>query len=151
MILADPFSRLPDPEYHAEFYRDVAVKRAIAWVIDTLVISLMVLLVVPFTAFIALFFLPVMFLFLGFLYRWATLTSGSATWGMRIVAIEFRRHDGQRFDPLTAFLHTLGYTISVSMIFPQLISAALMAVGGRAQGLSDLALGTVAINRAAMH
>ncbi len=149
MIVADPLSRLPDPDYHAEFYRDVPMKRLIAWFIDTVLIALVVLLIVPFTAFVALFFLPMVFLAVSFMYRWVTLTSGSATWGMRLMAIEFRRHDAARFDALTAFLHTLGFTVSISMVIPQLISIALMVTGARAQGLSDMALGTVALNRAA--
>ncbi|OIQ74601.1 RDD family protein [mine drainage metagenome] len=149
MIVADPLSRLPDPDYHAEFYRDVPMKRLIAWFIDSVLIALVVLLIVPFTAFVALFFLPMVFLAVSFMYRWVTLTSGSATWGMRLMAIEFRRHDGARFDALTALLHTLGFTVSISMVIPQLISIALMVTGARAQGLSDMALGTVALNRAA--
>jgi uncharacterized RDD family membrane protein YckC len=66
---------------------------------------------------------------------------------MRLAAIEFRRFDGGPLDPLTAFLHTLGYTVSWAMVLPQLASIACMLVTPRGQGLSDLVLGTVAINR----
>jgi hypothetical protein len=120
MISATPYARLPDPEFQAEFYRDVPAKRLFAWVVDTFAVAVR-----------------------------ATLTSGSATWGMRLAAIEFRRIDGSRFDAITAFLHTLGYTLSISSVLPQLASMVLMATGPRAQGLSDLVLGTVAINRVA--
>lgn len=149
MISATPYARLPDPEFQAEFYRDVPAKRLFAWAVDTFAVAVMTAVIVPLTAFIALFFLPVLFLTVNFLYRWATLTSGSATWGMRLAAIEFRRIDGSRFDGVTAFLHTLGYTLSISSVLPQMASMVLMATGPRAQGLSDLVLGTVAINRAA--
>ncbi|MBI1218051.1 MAG: RDD family protein [Rhodobacteraceae bacterium] len=148
MLSAAPYARLPDPDFQAEFYRDVPAKRLFAWAIDTVVVAVMVALIVPLTAFVALFFLPLLFLTLNFLYRWVTLSSGSATWGMRLAAIEFRRIDGTRFDAITAFLHTLGYTLSISSVLPQLVSVVLMATGPRAQGLSDLVLGTVAINRA---
>ncbi|WP_127900568.1 RDD family protein [Solirhodobacter olei] len=147
MYRADPYDRLPDPEFQAEFYRDVPMKRAFAWVVDTILIVLLTAIVVPFTAFIALFFLPALFLVLNFLYRWVTISTRSATWGMRLAAIEFRRLDGAPFDPMTAFLHTLGYTISCAMVLPQLASIGAMLVTARGQGLSDLILGTVAINR----
>lgn len=147
MYAREPYSRLPDPEYQAEFYRDVAPKRAIAWVVDTILIALLTAIVIPFTAFIALFFLPALFLALNFLYRWVTLSTRSATWGMRLTAIEFRRLDGGPFDPATAFLHTLFYTVSWAMVLPQLISIGCMLVTPRGQGLSDFLLGTVAINR----
>jgi hypothetical protein len=46
-------------------------------------------------------------------------------------------------------LHTLGYTLTIATLLPQLLSIALMLTGARGQGLSDLVLGTVAINRPA--
>ena len=147
MFSAKPYSQLPDPEFQAEFYRDVAVKRALAWVVDTILVALLTALVVPFTAFVALFFLPVLFLTLNFVYRWVTITTRSATWGMRLVSIEFRRFDGEHFDTITAFLHTLGYTVSAAMVLPQLVSIGFMLMTPRGQGLSDMILGTVAINR----
>jgi uncharacterized RDD family membrane protein YckC len=140
---------LPDPVYQQEFYADVPLKRALAWIVDSLVIALATLLIVPLTAFTALFFLPLLLLSVSFVYRTATLAGGSATWGMRLMAIEFRDHRGRRFDLATAALHTLGYTLTISMILPQLLSMALMAMGPRGQGLTDLVLGSVAINRPA--
>lgn len=147
MLNADPYGRLPDPEFQADFYVGVAPKRAVAWLVDTILVALLTAVVVPFTAFVALFFLPVLFLVLNFLYRWVTLSTRSATWGMRLGAIEFRRIDGTPFDPATAFLHTLGYTVSMAMVLPQLFSIGLMLIYPRGQGLTDLVLGTVAINR----
>jgi len=85
----------------------------------------------------------------GFLYRWATLSGGSATWGMRLLSIEIRRADGDRLDGGTAFLHTMGYTISIAFFVVQLVSMVLMATTYRGQGVSDYLLGTVALNRAA--
>ena len=49
-----------------------------------------------------------------------------------------------------AFLHTLGYTVSIGMPLLQVISIVLMLTTERAQGLSDHVLGTVALNRRAM-
>jgi uncharacterized RDD family membrane protein YckC len=104
---------------------------------------------VPFTAFTALFFLPFLYLLVNFLYRWISLTRRSATPGMRLMAIEFRKSDGRPFDAATAAVHTLGFVISFAMVLPQLLSAFLMVVSGRGQGLSDLVLGSVVINRSA--
>ncbi|MGB8813782.1 MAG: RDD family protein [Paracoccaceae bacterium] len=142
-------SLLPDPDRHAEFYADVPMKRGIAWIIDTLLILLITAILVPFTAFAALFFLVPLYLTVSFAYRTVSLARASATPGMRLMAIEFRTHQGQAFDLPTAFLHTLGYTVSVSMVLPQVISVVLMMTGARAQGLTDHVLGTVAINRVA--
>jgi uncharacterized RDD family membrane protein YckC len=140
---------LPDPVYQAEFYADVAIKRALAWMVDTILIALTCLLILPLTAFTALFFLPLLYLTVGFAYRAFTLAGRSATLGMRLFAIEFRDHRGHPFDGATAFLHTLGYTVTISMLLPQIVSAALMLTGARGQGLTDLVLGSVAINRPA--
>ena len=140
---------LPDPDYQAEFYADVPMKRALAWVIDMVLILLLSLVIILFTAFTALFFLPVLILTVSFLYRWIALSRASATPGMRFMAIEFRDRSGRRFDPATAFLHTLGYTITIGMLLPQLLSIGLMLTSARRQGLTDLVLGSVAINRSA--
>jgi uncharacterized RDD family membrane protein YckC len=58
-----------------------------------------------------------------------------------------REQDGLRLSGGTALLHTIGYTVSVAMAPLQLISVILMIVSGRGQGLSDMILGTAAINR----
>ncbi len=142
---------LPDPENQAEFYADVPMKRALAWIFDTILIAILTMLVVPFTFFAALFFLPVLYLTISILYRVVALARMSATPGMRLMAIEFRDRTGAKFDPGTAFLHTLGYTLTISTLLPQLLSAALMLTTARRQGLTDLVLGTVAINRPAAY
>lgn len=145
----DPHWGLPDPALHAEFYEDVPSKRLVAWVVDTVLILLLGLLALPFTAFAALFVLPLFLAVVGFAYRTVTLARGSATWGMRLVAIEMRTARGERFDVTTAAMHTLIYSVSVTFVLPQIVSIVLMLTGPRAQGLGDLMLGTAAINRPA--
>ena len=140
---------LPDPDTQPEFYADVPAKRLVAFVVDTLVIIVLSLLVVPFTAFTGLFFFPVLMAVIGFAYRVVTIARGSATWGMRLVAIEFRAADGRRFDLWLAFAHTLGLTISFALPLLQVASVVLMLTRPRGEGLSDLVLGTVALNRRA--
>ena len=55
--------------------------------------------------------------------------------------------NGERFDLATAFLHTLGYTLSIGTLLVQILSGFLMLTSARGQGLTDHILGTVAINR----
>ena len=142
-------SALPDPDRQAGFYSGVPTKRLIAWIVDVVLTAIVTAVIVPFTAFTALFFLPVLYLTVDFFYRWITISGRSATFGMRLTGIEFRRADGSRFDGGTAFLHTLGYLVAIGMVLPQVLSGLLMLGTGRGQGLGDLVLGSVAINRAA--
>lgn len=140
---------LADPLTQPQFYRDVAGKRFMAWIVDTVIIGLVSLLVVPFTAFLALFFFLGLFAVVSFAYRTITLATGSATWGMRLMAIELRDASGARFDLGQAFLHTLGYTMSWAIAPLQLVSIVLMATSNRGQGLTDIVMGSAALNRRA--
>ena len=140
---------LPDPQTQPDFYAGVPSRRLLAWVIDTILIAAIVLVALPFTAFVGVFFLPVLFLVLGFAYRLVTLSGGSATWGMRFAGIELRDLNGQRLDGTGAFLHSLGYIVSVSVPILQLVSIVMMLASSRGQGLTDSLLGTTALNRRA--
>ncbi|MXW85728.1 MAG: RDD family protein [Boseongicola sp. SB0673_bin_14] len=112
-----------------------------------MLISLAAAAMVAFTLLTALLFLPAVYACISFLYRWATLASWSATPGMVLMGIEIRELDGAELDGTTALLHTVGYFISV-LTFPlQMISVGMMLLSTRRQGLSDMVLGTVAINR----
>lgn len=137
----------PDPDTQPQFYDGVPTKRLLAWGVDTLIILVLTLIAIPFTAFVGLFFLPLLYLVLGFAYRVVTLARSSATLGMQLMAIELRTNQDTRFDLPVAFAHTLGYTVSLAMPLLQLISVVLMLSSERRQGLSDMVLGTVALNR----
>ncbi|MGR3591708.1 MAG: RDD family protein [Limimaricola soesokkakensis] len=138
---------LPDPETSPECYDGVALKRAIAWLVDVTVIAVICALLVPLTAFVGLFFFPLMMMVVGFVYRVATIASGSATWGMRLMAIELRDGDDRPLDTSQAFLHTAGYAVSM-MVFPlQLVSMAMMLLTPHGQGLTDSVLATTALRR----
>jgi uncharacterized RDD family membrane protein YckC len=149
MIMTDTSWHLPNPDTQPEFYTDVPLKRLLAFVVDTVVIIGLSLAIVPFTAFTGIFFFPILMTVVGFGYRVVTLARGSATWGMRLTAIEFRDAQGARFDISQAFLHTLGFTISLTIPILQVLSIVLMLTGERAQGLTDRVMGSVAINRRA--
>ena len=147
--MSDTTWHIPDPQAQPDFYADVPTKRLIAWVVDTVVVIGICLLILPFTAFTGLFFLPLLFLTVSFVYRVVTIARGSATWGMRLTAIEFRTLRGERFDLSMAFMHTLGYSVSWAFGLLQIASVVLMLTSLRGQGLSDHILGTVALNRSA--
>ncbi|MFD2739417.1 RDD family protein [Sulfitobacter aestuarii] len=139
--------RTPDPETHPQFYEGVPLKRLLAWLVDVTLIALICVLLLPFTAFTGLFFFPLMMLVVGFAYRVITLSNGSATWGMRLMGMELRDQADAPLDFTTAFLHTSGYAVSMAMAPLQLISVVLMATSARCQGLTDMLLGTAALNR----
>lgn len=136
----------PHLDYDPERYEGVAIKRGIAWVFDVVMIALLCALVLPFTAFTGIFFFPFLMLVVGFIYRWFTLASGSSTWGMRLMGIRFRDHRGAPLSSGLALAHTLGYSVSITVAPLQLISIILMLVTQRGQGLTDLVLGTEAVN-----
>ncbi len=136
----------PDPDLHPQFYTGIPVKRFLAWVVDALLVILFCVVILPFTAFTGLFFFPFMMLIVGFVYRVATLTNGSATWGMRLMGMELRDRQDAPFDFMTALLHTIGYSLSISVTPVQLVSIVLICTTARCQSLTDMVLGTAPVN-----
>lgn len=147
-MYTDPVSHLPDPVQQSAFYSGVTIKRGLAWLID-LALILALTLAVSIISVIGVFFFFFMFFVVGFVYRWLTIAGGSATWGMRLMAIELRDAHGQRLDAGQALMHTLGYTISFAVPPLQLVSVLLMFLSERGQGLTDMVLGTTMLNRRA--
>ncbi|SEM77515.1 Uncharacterized membrane protein YckC, RDD family [Palleronia pelagia] len=144
-----PHPGLPDPDLHDAFYAGVPTKRALAWLVDICAIFALSLVLTPLTLFTSIFYFPFFAACVGFAYRTATLARGSATWGMRLMAIEIRDHRGLPLDLTAAFLHTAGYAASMAVFPLQLVSGVMMLATPRAQGLTDHVIGTAAINRAA--
>ena len=141
-------SGLPDPHAEAAFYDGVVVKRGLAWVVDVVLIHGATFVAGILTLTLVWWMWPLVAMGIGLIYRVATLTSRSATWGMRLMGIELRDARGARFDGPTAALHVLGYYASITFaLLPALASAVAMLVTERKQGLTDLVLGTAAINR----
>lgn len=138
---------LPDPDLFPDVYADTVMKRFFAWIVDTIAITLISIVAIPFTAFVGLFFFAGLFILVSLVYRIASLTRWSATPGMRLMAIEIRARDGSPLDLPTAALHTLGYLVMSALVILQAISIILMLTSARGQGLHDQLLGTAAINR----
>ena len=138
---------LPDPHTRPEFYQNMAFKRSFAWLIDTVLVLILGVVFLPFTAFTAIFFFPLFLTVVGFVYRWLTLANGSSTWGMRLMSIEFRDFHCEKLDNRTSALHAFGTTMSYAIFPAQLISILLMLFSQRKQGLTDFVLGTTSINK----
>ncbi len=139
----------PDPLDQPQFYENTPTKRLFAWIVDLIVILGISIVILPLTAFTGIFFFGFLLLTVGFAYRVITIARGSATWGMRLMALELRDQADRPLDLPLAFLHTLGYSISIAMPLLQVISIVLMCTTARRQGLTDMVLGTVALNRRA--
>lgn len=139
---------LPDPGRYPAFYDGIVVNRFIAWVIDGVLISVLTLVIVMMTALTALFFLGGLTLVIALLYRWLTISAGSATPGMRAVGIELRDQTGNPLTPATAFWHSALFLFFKGMFLPELLSVAMMFGSRYGQGLHDAICGVVAINRA---
>ena len=138
---------LPDPDHDAAFYEGIPAKRFVAWIVDVVIISIISLILGLLTLTLLLWIWPILYLGVSFLYRAATIGSGSATLGMRLMSIELRNAQGLRFSPTEAVVHTGLYLFwSVSLIL-QFISIGLILASPRHQGLHDHILGTAAINR----
>ncbi|WP_281982923.1 RDD family protein [Thalassorhabdomicrobium marinisediminis] len=146
------FDHQPDT-LPAEFYEGVLPKRLFAWLFDVMFTALLAApLILPLALIGALLVfplmaIPVIWAMTGFLYRWITISNRSATWGMRLMAIELRDHAQQPLSSGMAFLHTLGSTLSFGTFVVQALSVLSMIVTEKGQGLTDLVLGTTMLNR----
>ena len=147
--MTDPLAGLPDPEAQPEFYEDTPTKRAVAWLIDTALVWGLWLVLTVLTLGVAVWLLP-FFAVLDFVYRVATISRRSATWGMRAMSLELRDRRGETLDFGQAFLHTSGYMFSAVTFPVQLVSILMMLATSRRQGLTDHVMGTAAVNRAAL-
>ncbi len=144
---------LPDPDRDPQFYQGVPTRRLAAWFVDLIVILAVG---VPLALIFGLMTLgfgfaifPLIVMGVGFFYRALTIAGGSATWGMRLMGVELRRHDGARFDFGSAFIHTAIYTISFGVVLLQIASIVGMVTTRYGQGLPDLVLRSAMINRPA--
>jgi len=149
--MTGPAMAQPDPIRDAEFYEGVPLRRAVAFVLDAILITLLGLvtwLVVTLITFgIGFFLFPVIAFAVSFAYRWLTIASSSATPGMMFLGVELRNLDGYRLTPVEAALHTGIFLILMLSVIGWIATVVAILATERRQGLPDLVLGTVAINR----
>ncbi len=145
MILAD----LPDPAEDRAFYEGVPARRALAWVIDGLLIllasGLVTLVVGLLTLGLGFAFFPAIVFLLSFGYRWVTISAASATYGMALLGIEFRTRAGRRLTPLQAAVHTGVFLFLMASVIGWVATVISVLVTRYNQSLPDLLLGSTAI------
>ncbi len=142
-------SGLPDPRLDSQFYDGVPFKRFLAWLVDTAIITVLTFVLAILSVGILFFVYFGLWFLVGFVYRAATISAGSATLGMRLVSVELRNVEGNRFSPQEALWHTALYSVIFFVPFGVIVNAVMMLISERGQGLHDHFLGTTAINRPA--
>lgn len=140
-------SALPDPDHDRAFYDGVPAKRLFAWVVDVILVTAVTFLLGLLTLSVLWWVWPLTFIAVNFLYRAGSIAAWSATPGMALMNIELRGAMGGRLTGGEAMLHTLAYMVATGFVILQLISVGMIALGARHQGLHDLLIGSVAINR----
>lgn len=144
------YTDLPDPELDSAFYDKVPTRRLLAWVIDGGLTLFITFLIATFlTLGLGFFIFPVLWMVIGFVYRVITISSASATIGMRIFGIEFRTKTGQKFTTSLAVAHTALYLVFAGIVVLHLLSIVMILSTRYGQSLPDTILGTTAINRPA--
>jgi uncharacterized RDD family membrane protein YckC len=144
-----------DPWLQPELFRGVLTRRAIAFLIDLIVLSIPIVLAILFIAVFgivtlglgwALFWLvsPASIIW-ALVYYGASLGGPhSATLGMRVMDLELRTWYGAPGYFLLGAMHAVLFWISVSVLSPLVLLVGLF--NGRRRLLHDVVLGTVVIN-----
>ena len=120
--------RIPYPHSHPEFYESVTTKLFFAWLIDSIIVLGILIIISPFTFFVSLFLFPFFYAAIDFVYRTVTLTMGSATFGMRLMAVELRHESGHRLDFVASHFHTIGLYVSYAFVLVQTVAHDLQLI-----------------------
>jgi uncharacterized RDD family membrane protein YckC len=145
-----------DPVADPALFAGVRWRRAMAFLVDVVV-----LLILTFLAGIVVFFLGIFTLGLGWLiyaFLWPAVAllyvaftlggPSSATPGMRAMGLEMRLWYGDRIYPLLAAAHALLFWFSVSALTPLVLVVAFL--NDRKRLLHDIVLGTVVVDADAL-
>ena len=144
-----------DPWTQPELFRGVLTRRAVAFLVDLVVLSIPVVLAVIFIAVFGLVTLglgwSLFWLVSPASVIWALVYYGaslggphSATLGMRLMDLELRTWYGAPGYFVLGAGHAVLFCVSVSFLTPLIVLVGLF--NGRRQLLHDLVLGTVVIN-----
>jgi uncharacterized RDD family membrane protein YckC len=149
-------SYLPDPQSHPELFQGVLARRAVAWLIDLVVLGMLVLALL-----LGGLFFGVVTLGLGFLalpiavpvavLAYYALTLGSAmraTLGMRAMDIVLTPARGRPLDGWAILIHPLVFWVTVWISWPITVAIALFTP--RRQLVHDLIAGTLMVRRSPM-
>ncbi len=138
----------PTHNHIPNFTQALQRKGFFAWLIDSVIVLGILIISSPFTVFVSLFLFPFFNAAIDFMYRTATLSMGSATSGMRIMAIEFHHESGHRLDFITSVFHIIGLYVSYATVLVQLLSIGMVVMRDDRKSLTDMMIGTVMVNRA---
>jgi len=144
-----------DPAIRPELFEGVVSRRAIAFVIDFIILAIPVLFVSMFIFVIGVVTLGLGFFFYAFLWPamviWAICYYGmtlggpaSATLGMRVMDIEIRTWYGEPCYFLLGAVHAVVFWVTVSVLTPFILLVFLF--NDRRRCLHDMLVGTVVIN-----
>ncbi len=144
---------LPHPDFDAQFYETVPLKRLVAFLIDIVIIAILSILTVAVFGVLTLgigfaLFMPITFL-VSFAYRWLTIAARSATFGMLFMGIEFRGRDGLHLTSQEAMIHSGIFIALTITVIGWIATVITIMASERHQSLPDLFLGSAAINRPA--
>lgn len=146
---------LPDPSTAPELFEGVLTRRVLAFIVDSVLISALVL-VVGIAGSIAGFFtfglgwLSLVILMPGAVVAYYAVTLGShrrATVGMQMMDIVLTPTRGQPMEGLMAFLHALLFWATCWIAWPLVIIALFTP---RRQMLHDMITGTMMVRRSPM-
>jgi uncharacterized RDD family membrane protein YckC len=144
-----------DPDLEPELFRGVLTRRAFAFLIDLVVLSIPVVLGYAFIAVFGLITLGLGWLLFWLAWPasvvWAIVYYGaslggphSATLGMRVMDLELRTFYGAPGYFVLGAMHAVLFWVSVSFLTPFVVLVGLF--NGRRRLLHDIVLGTVVIN-----
>ena len=149
-----------DPDLEPELFRGVLTRRAFAFLIDLVVLSVPVILGYLFIAVFGLITLGLGWVLFWLAWPasvlWAVVYFGaslggahSATLGMRVMDLELRTWYGAPGYFVLGAMHAVLFWVSVSFLTPFVVLVGLF--NSRRRLLHDIVLGTVVINNSVRH
>ena len=152
MTMREMVSRSMDPAVHPDLYATMRIRRIVAFLIDTVAITVLML-----AASLVVFVLGIITLGLGWflyailwpavaiLYYLVSFAGGTTrTPGMGFAGIELRMRDGARPDTLIGLAHPVLFYLSVSFLTPFILLVSLLSA--RKCLAHDVVLGTVVVD-----
>ncbi|WP_297108208.1 RDD family protein [uncultured Devosia sp.] len=148
--------QLPDPATAPELFDGLLTRRAMAYLIDVMIMSVLVLVISLIGAILGFFTFGLAWVSLIFavpaaiiIYYAATLGSARrATVGMQMMDIVLTPTRGQPLDGWMAILHALVFWITIWICWPVTLLFALFTP--RRQMIHDLIMGTLMVRRSPM-
>lgn len=140
-----------EPQLHAERYDGLRTRRTVAFLIDVVVISFLMLVAVMVIAVLGLvtfglgwFLFPLVWPLVAIAYETFTLGGPhGATPGMRVTGVRMYTHDGGDPYPLLALTHTVLFWLSVTVLTPLVLVVSLFSE--RKRLLHDMVLGALIV------